>query len=205
MMSWSAQMKLPYSGLENLPKGTNCPNVIGGCGNKQVENKTRQLYKSNFPTNVWEAITGYWRASWPQAEVPSLFISDRGKRKREKAQTSMENLKPIPGVPRLPTGPGLKWGIQLQRHLLLGRCLCWAPCPKSYFNHWKSCSCGQGSPVELPKHRHVALLVMPQAHCLVASSCSRWTCASCRSHRTFQDWTVRTSQHQKVSQMSQKS
>lgn len=52
MMSWSAQMKLPYSGLENLPKGTNCPNVIGGCGNKQAENKTRQLYKSNFPTNV---------------------------------------------------------------------------------------------------------------------------------------------------------
>lgn len=99
----------------------------------------------------------------------------------------------------------LKMCIQLQRHLLLGRCLCWAPCPKSYFNHWKSCSCGQGSPVELPKHRHVALLVMPQAHCLVASSCSRWTCASCRSHRTFQDWTVRTSQHQKVSQMSQKS
>jgi len=113
-----SEMKLPYSGAENLPRGTCCPNVIGGCGNKQAENKTRQLYKSNFPANVWEAITGYRRASWPQAEVPSLFVSDRGKGKEEKAQTSTENLKSIPGEPQRPRGPDLKQGIQLQRHLL---------------------------------------------------------------------------------------
>lgn len=47
-----SKMKLPYSGLENLPRGTYCPNVIGGCGNKQAENKTRQLYKRNFPVNI---------------------------------------------------------------------------------------------------------------------------------------------------------
>lgn len=47
-----SKMKLPYSGLENLPRGTYCPNVIGGCGNKQAENKTRQLYKSNFTANI---------------------------------------------------------------------------------------------------------------------------------------------------------
>lgn len=75
-----SKMKLPYSGLENLPRGTYCPNVIGGCGNKQAENKTRQLYKRNFPVNIWEAITGYRRASWPQAEVPSA-IGEKEKRK----------------------------------------------------------------------------------------------------------------------------
>lgn len=47
-----SKMKLLYSGLENLPRGTYCPNVIRGCGNKQGENKTRQLYKSHFPANV---------------------------------------------------------------------------------------------------------------------------------------------------------
>lgn len=99
----------------------------------------------------------------------------------------MENLKPVPGEPQLPRGPGLKQGIQLQRHLLLGRHLPGAQCTKSYLNQWKSSPCSQGSPVELPKHRHVALLGMPQAPCFVPSSCSRWTRASCRSCRTFQD------------------
>lgn len=94
-----SKMKLPYSGLENLPRGTYCPNVIGGCGNKQAENKTRQLYKSHFPANVWEAITGYQRASWPQAEAPSLFFSDRGKGKEKGINKHGEFETPSWGVP----------------------------------------------------------------------------------------------------------
>lgn len=173
MLSWSPQIKLPYSGLENLPKGTNCPNVIGGCGNKQGKNKTRQLYKSNFPSNMrgnYRILACLLAPSW------STIAVHQWQGKREKAQTNMENLKPIPGEPKLPTGQGLKWGIQ--RHLLLGRYLYWAPCPKSYFNHWKFCSCCQGSPVKLPKHRHLAPLETPQPHCLLPSSCFRWTSAS---------------------------
>lgn len=46
--------------------------------------------------------------------------SATGKKEREKAHTITEDLKSIPREPKLPTGPGLKCGIQLQRHLLLG-------------------------------------------------------------------------------------
>lgn len=186
MVSWSAQIKLPYSVLENLPEGTDCPNVIGGCGNKQGKNKTRQLYKSNFPTNVWEAITGYWLLPGPKLKHRRCS-SATGKEEKRKSTNERGEFKTHSWRAQTAHRVSLKVDIQLQRHLLLGRYLYWAQCPKSYFNHWKSCGCGQGSPVELLKHRHLAVPEMPQAHCLVPSSCPRWTCASCRSYHTFQD------------------
>lgn len=44
-----------------------------------------------------------------------------GEKEKRKAQINMQNLKPIPGEPQVPRGPGLNPRIQLQRHLLLGR------------------------------------------------------------------------------------